>query len=863
MAESGAEGGLWQLQQGLAALRSGQAERAIALLEAASVALTGADRVRAQAGLVGAYRSGGRPAEAIALCEALLQHPNPSVRQWATQARSQLPPNLDSKSNPTPNPSPKPIAPPPPPPRPLPANGPPIGDSGFVPFGDPPDAPEAPAGNPIESGFVPLENPQSVGPRTQVVRVAMPPSGTPAANPATSEPTQNPIASPSVPTDRPESPNGPRNPPPTMAVVSAIEAAEDLPIARPVGPPAPPTLEPYELQWRNAGRADRRTVLPPQPRWSHILTQGVAIATLAWLAQQTTFAGVAVYNKLLDWCSVVLAWLPIWGESTPYMEQDPSWSVWIVLALLFLGSPWLLDELIHRWGGRSRKFLELSAERPETARLLQRLVRSRNRSVPYLRVVPTDVPVVVVYGWWPSQMRLAIGQGAIDRLTDGELAALVATQYSQVDSGDAAIASWATVVMGLPYGLYIWGAQAAETWQLWPAKWGAVVVSAVGYGLYRLERWALFGWSRSRQAEADRQGAAHTGDPNALARALVKGSIAIAEQTQTERSLSPWLEVLELLLPLSPRSAAIEGSLYPIAPPEPLWAWGRRNPYRSWLHLNHTHPLTGQRIATLTELAVRWRLEPEFEASDRAAQDQKQRHLPTLTAARPLRPTVPKTLWLQSGPWLGMAAGVGLALTLWVIGGVGLLLRQPIGWMWGDRTLLGGLAWMGLGLGIFLRINPFFPEIRGRSPVVFNEDSPPLASALAEPNALPIDSLMVKVSGLLLGRSGWTNGLWQDLWLQTPSGLLPLHFASRWGWLGSLVRQGRNDLPIGSKVVVTGWLRRGGTPWIDVESLNLVQGRLTSTTNLVTPDAHPLRSVALGAIAVILGFSTLMRFNWL
>ncbi|HEY9688388.1 MAG TPA: hypothetical protein V6D46_00235, partial [Coleofasciculaceae cyanobacterium] len=99
-------------------------------------------------------------------------------------------------------------------------------------------------------------------------------------------------------------------------------------------------------------------------------------------------------------------------------------------------------------------------------------------------------------------------------------------------------------------------------------------------------------------------------------------------------------------------------------------------------------------------------------------------------------------------------------------------------------------------------------------------------------------------------------------WLQTPSGLLPLHFASRWGWFGSLARQGRTDLPIGSKVVVTGWLRRGGIPWIDVESLNLVQGRLTSTTNLVTPDAHPLRSVALGAIAVILGFSILMRFNW-
>jgi hypothetical protein len=89
-----------------------------------------------------------------------------------------------------------------------------------------------------------------------------------------------------------------------------------------------------------------------------------------------------------------------------------------------------------------------------------------------------------------------------------------------------------------------------------------------------------------------------------------------------------------------------------------------------------------------------------------------------------------------------------------------------------------------------------------------------------------------------------------------------LHLASRWGWLGTLIRQGRQELPIGSPVMVTGWLRRGGIPWIDVESLNLVQGRLTSTTSLVSPDAHPLRSVLLGAIAVAIGFSILMRYRW-
>ncbi|MBD2159908.1 M48 family metalloprotease [Limnothrix sp. FACHB-1083] len=857
MAELGAEGARSQLQAGLAALKQGQPAAAIAPLETASATLTGAEQARAQAALVGAYRAVGQWVKAIALCESLLNHPNPQVRQWATQARSQL----------------KPPPPPPPTPKPKAAE-----DPGFVPLE---------AGN---AGFVPLTDPQAIGKRTQVVRVALNPhpgspalgspasgssalassSGSASADPGTN-PAIAPATAPTSPSksDRPPSavagspplsPN-PDRPPAVMAVVTTVETT--APEAQPPAATDAQTPEPYSVQWRNGGRADRRTALTPRPWGQRLVSQAIAIVLLAWIVQQSVLLGTATYNKLLDWLSVLLPWLPIWGEATPYITDDPSVSAWIALGLLFLGSPWLLDEVMHRWGSQTRKFSELSAQRPETARLLQRLVRSRNRPVPYLRLLTTDLPVVVVYGWLPAQARLAISQGAIDGLSDGELATLVAAQYSQIDRGDSAIASWATVVLLLPYGLHQWAAQLAETWQLWPAKLGAVGLSALAYGLYRVERWALFGWSRSRQAEADRLGAAETGDPNALARALVKCGVAVAEQAIANRALSPWLVAIELLLPFSPTCAAIEGSFHPIAPPEPLWAWGRRNPYRTWLQLNHTHPLTGQRMATLAELAVRWRLEPEFEASDRAAQDQQQRYLPPLPRARPLRPTTPQTLWLQSGPWVGMVAGVGVALLLWVIGGLGRLLNHPIGWMWADRSLLWGLAWMGCGLGIFLRLNAFFPEIRGRLPLIFNHaDGPPLASALAEPNALPIDAVMVKVSGRLLGRSGWANGLWQDLWLQTPSGLLPLHLASRWGWLGTLIRQSRQELPIGSPVMVTGWLRRGGIPWIDVESLNLVQGRLTSTTSLVSPDAHPLRSVLLGAIAVAIGFSILMRYRW-
>jgi Zn-dependent protease with chaperone function len=839
MDESGAKA---QLQQGLAALKQGRAAEAIALLNAAGAGLEGADRARALAGLVGAYRAAGQWTEAIALCDHLLQHPSPQVRQWATQARSQLPAQAPAAA---------------PEPQnlqnlqqnsqqnlqknlqknlqnltdrvdlsPAPADGPPPDPSGFA------------------TGFVPLSEPIAAGQRTQVVRVAM--------------------ESPAPPSDRPsESTDRPTAPPPPVpkAVVSAVTAApaSEL-IAQPSRDPSAP--EPYEVEWRNAPKADHHTALPQTAAWTNHLSQAIALVLLVMLVQQVAIVGVSSYNRLMDWCMNALLWLPIWGDMPPSIEGDVTWPVVIGLGLVFAGSPWLLDEVLRRWGSQPRKFSELVAERPETARQLQRLARSHQQPVPHLHLLTTAAPVVMVYGWWPSQMRLAIAQGAIDRLTDGELASLVAAQYSQAPIGDAAVASWATAALMLPYGLYVLSAQAAETWQLWPAKIGAIGFSALSYGVYRLERWALLGWSRSRQLNADRQGAAQSGDPNALARALVKCSAGLAEQFHTDQAIGLWLESLEFLLPIEPRTAITEGSFQPVAPLEPLWVWGRRHPYRQWLQLNQSHPPTGHRMAQLAELAVRWKLEPEFEMSDRSAQAQQQRYLPPLAAARLSRPLKASALWMQSAPWVGGLLGIGLAITLWTIGGLGLLFKHPIGWMWGDRTLIWGLGWMGCGLGIFLRINRFFPEIRSGRAIVFAADGLPLASALTEPNALPIDGLMVKVSGVLLGRSGWANGLWQDLWLQTPSGTLPLHLASRGGWLGCLVHQGREELPIGRSVVVTGWLRRSSTPWIDVEALNLLQGKLTSTTSLVTADAHPLRSVVLGAIAVIAGFSILMRFGW-
>jgi hypothetical protein len=95
------------------------------------------------------------------------------------------------------------------------------------------------------------------------------------------------------------------------------------------------------------------------------------------------------------------------------------------------------------------------------------------------------------------------------------------------------------------------------------------------------------------------------------------------------------------------------------------------------------------------------------------------------------------------------------------------------------------------------------------------------------------------------------NWLGQDLILQTETGLVRLHYVSRFGYIGSLwqffIKQATrpSDL-IGQSVVATGWLRRGATVAIDLETLRSQGGR-------VSDSGHPIWSAVLAFAAAIWG----------
>jgi hypothetical protein len=103
----------------------------------------------------------------------------------------------------------------------------------------------------------------------------------------------------------------------------------------------------------------------------------------------------------------------------------------------------------------------------------------------------------------------------------------------------------------------------------------------------------------------------------------------------------------------------------------------------------------------------------------------------------------------------------------------------------------------------------------------------------------------------LIGRgdSGYVFG--SDLKLQDPTGMLYLHYASRFGAIGNfLFGSKRVQGLIGTRGQAIGWFRRGMMPWMDLV-------RFTTEGGTIVNSYHRFWSVAIGlfliALAIVLG----------
>ncbi len=808
------------LEAGLAALKGRDYDRAIALLE--SVTASAANKpsgIRAQMGLVAAYKSTGNVKGAIELCNSLAQNPNTQVKTWADRTLTELthprppkPPENNRELTETPP------------------------ETGFVAFDAGTKLPKKSLGGDRptvdkKTGFSPSEQ---------------------TAAPANSKSTHiSPPPPPPKPPIHPTLEGGHGGTAPTETEIDT-ETSDENSSGSATDIPEFASLDIYELTWREAGRTKNPRPLKPLKLLGFRIEAVVSAIALFFLARFVLQFLLTNTNSLLVQLYIFTR-LPIFAPIQLFY-RDPTPFVQFVFGLLLASSPWLTDALLKLFCGiETLRASVLSKHSKEASRVLRSFCTKQNIAVPVLKLLPIDVPVAFSYGCLPRFARIAVSQGLLEQLTDDEIAAVFARELAHIAHWDFAPMSLAMLVLQIPYLIY---------WQvaLWTerlcglmtiellrsiVKFVAAAISTTSYGIYKLLRWPMFWLSRRRVYFSDRTAAEITGNPNGLTRALAKMAIGIAANIDREKQTSFFLESFDLLLPVGVGQAVSLGSAALHAPLEQILLWDVSNRERNWLTVNSAHPLLGERLKVLALYAQFWKLETELDLANAGVEEQPRKgKLPLFKSILQFKDS---KLFLQGAPFFGIPMSLAIVGVLWLIGGIfSRTSFWQLDWLWGDRSILWGCLPIGFCLGTLMRINYFFPDITPRETT-----EPSLPEILSNPDSLPLDAQAVRLSGQLLGRSGMANWLGQDLILQTATGLVRLHYVSRFGYIGSLFPFLSKDTTrpsdlIGKSVVAIGWLRRGATVAIDLESLRSQEGR-------VSDSGHPIWSAVLAFAAAFWG----------
>ncbi len=598
---------------------------------------------------------------------------------------------------------------------------------------------------------------------------------------------------------------------------------DDSPVSLPLSSPETPVnrakAKTPTIYWRQARRAK---VWQPLQKLNliplRLLMAGTLVA-LFWVMRELLVLVMTLINNIL----VKLPFL----EPIQLFYRNPDPLVLLVLVILICSCPWLLDWLLTNFYDQRQLSKDtLSKHSRETVRLMQRFCHQQGWPFPKLGVLPMSIPVALTYGNLPRTARIVVSQGLLEQLAEDEIATIYALELGHIAHGDFVVMSLVLLFTIPVYGLYQqfsdWGDKASQ--KIWRFVMG--ILASLTYGVWCLLTGTALWLSQLRLYYSDHLAVGITGNPNGLVRALLKIAIGIADDVQKEEQ-TPWqLESLNIVAPVGYQQSICLGSIAPHTTFESFLMWEYLNPYRWWFVFNNTHPLMGDRLQRLSAIAQYWHLEKEL-------------------YLEPQKPLLVKhqSFFLQIAPFLGIPLGVVFAFLIWLGWQIAFTFKfLNLKWIYDDWSFVTGSVLIGFSIGILIRINYFFPEIQSAN--VQTDDH--LPSLLANPTALPIDSVSVRLVGKLLGRRGTSNCLGQDLILQSSTGLVKLHHVS---WLGQKIFL--QDW-IGRQIIITGWLRRGATTWIDIQTLQTQSGKIVNSP-------HPIWSTVLAVVAEAWGAYILLR----
>ncbi|WP_017297663.1 M48 family metalloprotease [Nodosilinea nodulosa] len=783
-------------QRAVAAFKAQNYDQALALFRQLNRLPTGSPYyIKALMGRVRAHQHLGQVDQATLLCRQLLESSSPQASQWASRVLGQLSEKTAIAASPDPQPGTTAA-----------------GDdlSGFVPLGDAGKGAQHPLGSlPNPSGGTTLQRGPAAASNPPPVQDA-PEAGLQSLFHYQQLNQQSSAAL------------GHGQPP---ASTSFSHTTPAPPPGRIEGPPA---------------RLQPQPPLPKHPLglW---LGQGLTAIALVWAINWIFHFALRTLDHLLRWVR--------WPMQLSLPGAYQSYTAWVVtsLVLLALASPWLLDFALAFWyRQRPLSIRQLQTHSPGALRPLRQVCRQQGCQLPELRVIADPAPLCFSYGWLPRNTRLVISQGLLDQVSDQSLTTLYSYELARTVNGSLPVLSVVGLLLLLLHTGYRWLAQRADTLTQPLGRGILGSMASLLYGLFWLLRQTVLWLSRLCCRWGDRRAVSLTQHPDQIAEVLLQTTAAIAAHLQRHGTLHPLHSSLEILMPISSRQAITAGSFLGDSAGDrgailsTLVALDGLSPYRHWLRANASHPPLGERLLWLNQQgALRGQANLIFAVRD------------SRSAAKVSLPL----LLLQKGPLAGLIAGGSLAMALWFVGGtVNRLGWEHLSWLYQDKSVLAGGMWLGLGIGLLLRINTLFPE--ASTPSASTKPVDTVATLLQSSSALPVQGQPVSLRGKLHGLSGTGNWGCQELYLNDSSSCsVKLVNPFPLGSLQGLFQPHAHPFNwVGRMVTVTGWSRYGsGMLWVDINQVQLDQRHRFSTYGPAWATLISLASSLIGIMTIFGG----------
>lgn len=516
-----------------------------------------------------------------------------------------------------------------------------------------------------------------------------------------------------------------------------------------------------------------------------------------------------------------------------YLLEAPIWLAVIVaiviMGLQYLISPWIIELIFKiRW--------QQLEELPSYLRsFLEERAAAHRIPVPRFGIIEDGNPNAFTFGHYPGDARIAVTRGLLDMCDEEEVQAVVGHEIGHIVHWDFVVMTIASTIVLVLYYLYVFGRYASQRRGRSAAAGAAVAASA--FLAYVVAEYIALFLSRVREYYADRYSAETTGKPNALASALMKIAYGLAksgaaagvtaESSAGEKAaprLSPirGFRTVGIFDPKMGASLALAaagsyaGRTHTYDPEVMVKAmeWDLFNPWAFLCELHSSHPLPAKRMRALAKVAGYLGQMPAFSFPDKPSESYWDEFLTDIL--------------VYYLPLLGLIGGAAAGIALML---PGMSEGNP-------KAVLGavGMALLGLGLGLAIRLKFMYPGGNFRDDTVANLVSQVKVSA--------IRCIPARLRGTVIGR-GIPGLYWsEDLVLEDETGFIVLDYRQPIGLFEVLFGWLRAEKFIGQTLTVTGWYRRFPRPFLEVWRF------VTSDGKVNTCWVWPLKKIGVGIVLV-------------